>query len=100
MFNSQSVVYIFVNYIFVAEKWIQSVQQMAKRTPINAFSAVKKCKSKKLTIASSKTMKTKSENNRKWENLLIDHNLECNYNFSLILFLVSLEWSQWNVFWT
>ena len=64
MFNSQSVVYIFVNYIFVAEKWIQSVQQMAKRTPINAFSAVKKCKNKKLTIASSKTIKTKSENNR------------------------------------
>lgn len=51
MFNSQCVVYMLVNYIFVPEKWIQSVQQMAKHTLINAFSAVKKCKNKQLNIA-------------------------------------------------
>lgn len=64
MFNSQCVAYMLVNYIFVPEKWIQSVQQMAKHTPINVFSAVKKCKNKKLNIAFSKIMKTQSENNR------------------------------------
>ncbi|KAB1281286.1 hypothetical protein Cadr_000004857 [Camelus dromedarius] len=42
--KSQTVMCMWINYIIAPEKWIQSVQPMAKLTPTDAFSAVKSSK--------------------------------------------------------
>lgn len=65
MINSQIVVCMPVHQFFAPEKWIQSVQPMARLITIDAFSAVKNCKCTGLNISSSKVIKKPSQNYRK-----------------------------------
>lgn len=53
-----------VIYFFAPEKWIQSVEPMANRTPIPAYSAVKSCKDTILNNGSPKMMKKPSKKDR------------------------------------
>lgn len=51
MFNSQTVVYMQTNHIFIQGKWIQSVEPMAKLILVDAFSVVKNCKNTRVILA-------------------------------------------------